>query len=80
MIATVTTKGQVTIPKNIRDRLRIKANDRVDFALEEGRAVLVPVRTLKDLRGVVPAKANATGRERQTAREAVGKRVRAELA
>lgn len=80
MIATVTTKGQVTIPKGIRDRLQIKANDRVDFAIEDGRAVLVPVRTLKDLRGAVPAKdAAARERERHLAKQAVGKRVRAEL-
>ncbi|HEY5998156.1 MAG TPA: AbrB/MazE/SpoVT family DNA-binding domain-containing protein [bacterium] len=81
MIATVTTKGQVTIPKSIRDRLRIKANDRIDFAIEEGRAVLVPVRTLKDLRGAVPAKAGfSSDRERRSAKAAAGKRVRAELA
>ena len=66
-------------PKDIRDRLRIKANDRVDFALEGGRAVLVPVRTLKDLRGAVPAKPDSTSdRERRTAKQAVGRRVRKE--
>lgn len=76
MIATVTTKGRVTIPKNIRDRLRIKANDRVDFAVEDGRAVLVPVRTLKDLRGAVPAKDGASSvRERRAAKDAVGRRI-----
>ena len=42
-----------TIPKNIRERLGIKPNDRVDFILEDNPAVLVPVKTLKNLRGAV---------------------------
>ena len=54
MLAIVTTKGQVTIPRDIREKLGIKPNDRVDFILEDNRAVLVPVKTLKNLRGVVP--------------------------
>ncbi|MHB2169269.1 AbrB/MazE/SpoVT family DNA-binding domain-containing protein [Alsobacter sp. R-9] len=41
MTTTVTTKGQVTIPKSIRDRLGIKPGTRVEFRLDkDGRAVL----------------------------------------
>jgi AbrB family looped-hinge helix DNA binding protein len=41
MPATVTSKGQVTIPKPIRDRLGIKAGTKVVFSLDkEGRAYL----------------------------------------
>jgi antitoxin PrlF len=41
MSATVTSKGQVTIPKPIRDRLGIKAGAKVAFSLDkEGRAFL----------------------------------------
>jgi AbrB family looped-hinge helix DNA binding protein len=41
MPVTVTTKGQVTIPKAIRDRLGLKPGSRVVFSLDgEGRAVL----------------------------------------
>ncbi|HYM44558.1 MAG TPA: AbrB/MazE/SpoVT family DNA-binding domain-containing protein [Solirubrobacteraceae bacterium] len=39
MLSTVSEKGQVTVPKRIRDRLGIKAGDRLEFAEEGGRLV-----------------------------------------
>jgi AbrB family looped-hinge helix DNA binding protein len=42
MATTVTTKGQVTIPKPVRDRLGIEPGDAVEFQLApDGRIVLV---------------------------------------
>jgi antitoxin PrlF len=42
MSTTVTRKGQVTIPKPVRDRLNLKPGSAVDFELaEDGRVVLV---------------------------------------
>jgi AbrB family looped-hinge helix DNA binding protein len=42
MSTTVTSKGQVTIPKPVRDRLNIKPGSKVDFELApDGRVVLV---------------------------------------
>jgi AbrB family looped-hinge helix DNA binding protein len=79
MLSTVTTKGQVTIPKRIRDRLDIKPNDRVDFFVEGERAILVPVRPLSQLRGTVTAQPGSTIRsERRKAKRAVAKRIREE--
>jgi AbrB family looped-hinge helix DNA binding protein len=41
MSTTVTTKGQVTIPKPVRDRLGIVPGSKVDFELApDGRVVL----------------------------------------
>lgn len=41
MAVTVTRKGQVTIPKPVRDRLGINAGSKVDFEVaEDGRAFL----------------------------------------
>jgi AbrB family looped-hinge helix DNA binding protein len=80
MLSTVTSKGQVTIPKEIRDLLHINSNDRVDFILEEGRVMLVPVKTLRDLRGAVPSQQKKDfTEERQQAKKTVGRRVREEM-
>jgi antitoxin PrlF len=39
MAVTVTRKGQVTIPKPVRDRLGIKPGSKLDFEIaEDGRA------------------------------------------
>ena len=39
--ATVTSKGQITIPKRVRDALHVKPGDRVDFVIEDGGRVVV---------------------------------------
>jgi len=41
--ATVTSKGQVTIPKSIRRALDVEAGDRLDFVVEEPGCVVVRV-------------------------------------
>lgn len=44
MATTVTIKGQVTIPKPVRDRLGLEPGSAVDFELApDGRVVLVKV-------------------------------------
>lgn len=52
--ATITSKGQVTIPKDIRDILKIGPGDQVDFIVsDEGEVLLSPrtcdFRTLKGM-------------------------------
>ena len=41
MLATVTAKGQVTVPKDIRDRLKIEAGSQLDFKLTEDGSIVV---------------------------------------
>lgn len=42
--ATLTSKGQVTIPKTVRDALRLREGDKVDFMVtENGEALLTPM-------------------------------------
>jgi AbrB family looped-hinge helix DNA binding protein len=40
----ITSKGQVTIPQEIRERLGLLPNTEVDFAVERGVAVIRPRR------------------------------------
>jgi len=42
--STITAKGQVTIPKEIRKTLRLKTADRLLFLQEKGRVILYPIR------------------------------------
>lgn len=37
--AMITSEGRVTIPKHVRERLGLRAGDRVDFAVEEDGSV-----------------------------------------
>lgn len=43
-IATVTSKGQVTIPKQVREHLQVKSGDKLEFRVgEDGTVSLVPI-------------------------------------
>jgi AbrB family looped-hinge helix DNA binding protein len=76
----VTRKGQVTIPKTIRELLNIHANDRVEFVRDGNRVLLVRIKTLKDLRGAVSSKGKGHFvEERRRAKAAVARRVREEM-
>lgn len=53
--ATLTSKGQVTIPKPVRDALGLATGDRVEFAIGPGGEVRleVPRRQVSDLAGLL---------------------------
>ena len=58
--ATITSKGQVTLPKPVREALGVHPGDRVNFVrMEDGNyAVLPATRTVMQLKGILrkPAK------------------------
>jgi antitoxin PrlF len=39
-IATVTSKGQITLPKDLRRQLNLREGDRVEFVVEGDRTVI----------------------------------------
>ena len=43
--STMTSKGQLTVPQEIRKRLGLQTGDRVEFVVEEDRTVIRPART-----------------------------------
>lgn len=56
--ATLTSKGQTTIPKEIRDSLSMKAGDRMTFTLMPDATVVMRVKSrhVADLAGVLRKK------------------------
>jgi antitoxin PrlF len=77
--ATLTSKGQLTIPKEVREHLGLRPGDRLVFEVEEGGARLRVERrrTLEELKGSLPAKASYPGKsaERKAARSHVVREV-----
>ncbi len=57
---TVTSKGQITIPKEIRDQMGLKPGDRVDFIKDRaGRILLKPINTdFRSLKGIIKSPFN----------------------
>ena len=57
--STVSSKGQVTVPIEVRHRLGLREGDRVEFVFDEGRTFLRPERAAKNpfaaFVGVLPA-------------------------
>ena len=48
MATTITVKGQVTIPKHIRDALGLAPGSRVEFAVENNKVVLFKAGTRRN--------------------------------
>lgn len=53
--ATITSKGQVTLPKEIRERLGVRTGSKLRFAIEDGERVTVSARpsSIQDLFGIL---------------------------
>jgi antitoxin PrlF len=43
--STISSKGQITVPQEIRKRLGLQTGDRVEFVMEDDRTVIRPVRS-----------------------------------
>ena len=53
--STITSKGQTTVPKEIRDRLKLKPGDRIEYVVEaDGRITLkAKNRRMADFAGIL---------------------------
>ncbi|MEE4237910.1 MAG: type II toxin-antitoxin system PrlF family antitoxin [Anderseniella sp.] len=53
--STITAKGQTTVPKEIRDRLKLKPGDRIEYVVEaDGRITLkAKNRRMADFAGIL---------------------------
>jgi AbrB family looped-hinge helix DNA binding protein len=77
---TISSKGQVTIPKAIRDRLRLKPGDRVAFRVRGDEVVVEPARRLMDWYGAFrpDGVAEDAAEVRKRVRREMGRRTAAE--
>lgn len=73
MESAITSKGQATIPKAIREHLRLKAGDRVKFFVHpNGSVVLLPKRPASALRGILKSRRGTVSIEEMTEAAAEG--------
>ena len=74
---TLTSKGQLTLPKAVRDKLHLKTGDRMRVEVtEDGRVVLEPATVdVLELKGMLPkpAKPLRLGDMERVIRERAGK-------
>jgi AbrB family looped-hinge helix DNA binding protein len=57
-MATLTSKGQITVPKRVRDALAVQPGDKLAFRIHDDGSVTVEAETvdLGTLRGAIKAK------------------------
>jgi AbrB family looped-hinge helix DNA binding protein len=63
MEATLSSKGQVTIPKSVRDRLQLKPGDRFKFFFHPDGVIILPKISTSRLKGIFPKPAKPVSLE-----------------
>jgi len=78
--ATLTTKGQVTIPKDVREHLGVDTGDRLSFVVQPDGTVLVTplTRHVRELDGLL-RRPGRRGVSIEEMNEGVAKRMRAKF-
>lgn len=63
--AKVTSKGQITLPAKLREKLGLESGDHVEFAEEEDGSITISKKTdsFSDLRGIVKLKQKVSGEQ-----------------
>ena len=71
-ITTMTQKGQVAIPKSIRDYFLLKPYDKVYFEVQNEKIVATPVPSIDEMFGIFKISKRITKKEmKKSIREAV---------
>lgn len=55
-ISTITQKGQVAIPKSIRDHFNLNPTDKLHFSVMDNKIIAEPVLSINSMFGIVKAK------------------------
>ena len=75
--AKITSKGQITLPKKVRDLLHLREGDVVVFKQEDDKIVIKPTQSLQDYKGYLMRRARPADVDtvREAARKYVGRKV-----
>jgi len=76
-MSTVTKKGQVTIPKPVRDRFHIKEGDSLQFEVKDDVLILKRKerKSLLNLGGIAKGRKLGTGNERDYTKKAAARKI-----
>jgi len=76
-MSTITKKGQVTIPKPLRERLHIKEGDSLVFELKDDLLILKKKerKSILSLGGIAKGRKVGVGDEREYTKKIVSKRI-----
>lgn len=74
--AKITSKGQITLPKKVRDVLHLRAGGVVVFEQEDDKFVIKPAQSLLDYKGYLRGRGKHADVDtvRETARAYVGRK------
>lgn len=73
--STLTQKGQVAIPKEIRDFFNLKPSDKLHFSIENNKIVAEPALTVESMFGIIKTKKVLTKKQmKKVIRDAVVKK------
>ncbi len=79
MVATakITSKGQITLPKEVRELLDVHTGSVVVFEQENDKVVIKPARTLREFKGILRGQGKAVNFDevREKVKEYRGKKV-----
>jgi antitoxin PrlF len=67
MEATLSSKGQATIPKAVRDRLHLRPGDRFKFFFHPDGVIILPKIPTSELKGMIPKPSKAISLEQMDA-------------
>lgn len=69
--ARMSSKGQLTVPKSVREALGLEEGDAVVFRVVDGAAILAPIPDLLDLAGAIDVPDDLRGADWQILRRRV---------
>jgi AbrB family looped-hinge helix DNA binding protein len=80
-VSTLTSKGQITIPKDVRERLQLHAGDKIEFvANNQNEFVIKPItKKVSDIAGLLKSYKKKNPVSIEEMNKAIGKQIQKEF-